>query len=89
MKHERIESNPAVRFGKPVIKGTRITVEQILRELGTGMTCDEVIGQHPHLTADDVRAAQIFAADYVGGWTTVYHPDENTKDSKLDHAATR
>ena len=42
-RHPRIETNPEVMFGKPVIKGTRVTVEQILRELGSGATPDEVI----------------------------------------------
>jgi len=65
MTHERIEVNPAVMFGKPVIKGTRITVEQILRKLAGGMTIDEILADHPHLTTDDVYAAADFAADYL------------------------
>ena len=51
--------------GKPTIKGTRITAEQILRKLGAGMTCQEILEDHPHLTADDIRAVQAFAADYL------------------------
>ena len=42
MTHERIEINPAIMFGKPVIKGTRITVEHILRKLAGGMMIDEL-----------------------------------------------
>ena len=42
-KYERIELNPDIMFGKPVIKGTRITVEQILRKLAGGMTVEEII----------------------------------------------
>ena len=68
--HERIETNPEVMFGKPVIRGTRITVEQILRELGEGATPEEVVAAHPRLTPDDVHAAQAFAADYLGGEDT-------------------
>jgi uncharacterized protein (DUF433 family) len=64
-KHERIESNPNVMFGKPVIKGTRITVEQILRKLGGGMTPQDILRDHPRLTLDDIRAAEAFAADYL------------------------
>jgi len=64
-QHERIETNPQVMFGKPVIRGTRVTVEQILRELGDGATPQEVIAAHPRLALDDVRAAQAFAADYL------------------------
>jgi uncharacterized protein (DUF433 family) len=65
MKHERIEMNPEVMMGKPVIKGTRITVEHILRKLGAGMTDDEIIEDHPHIKKEDIRAALAFAADYI------------------------
>jgi len=64
--HERIEINPNIMFGKPVIKGTRITVEHILRKLAGGMTPEEIIKDHPHLTLEDILAAQEFAADYLG-----------------------
>lgn len=65
MTHARIEINPAIMFGKPVIKGTRITVEQVLRKLAGGMTVEEILDDHPHLTLDDVYAAAAFAADYL------------------------
>jgi uncharacterized protein (DUF433 family) len=65
MVHERVEINPAIMFGKPVIKGTRITVEHILRKLAGGMAIDEILADHPHLTPDDVYAAAAFAADYL------------------------
>jgi len=61
MKHERIEVNPAVMFGKPVIKGTRLTVELIVDELRGGMSTAEMLHAHPHLTVDDIQAAQAFA----------------------------
>ena len=64
-KHQRIEMNPDIMFGKPVIKNTRITVEQILRKLAGGMTIEEIITNHPHLTREDILAAQEFAADYL------------------------
>ena len=64
-RHERIVIDPAVMTGKPTIKGTRITVELILRKLGAGMTCEDIIADHPHLTPEDIRAAQAFAADYL------------------------
>jgi len=63
--HKRIEINPNIMFGKPVIKGTRITVEHILRKLAGGMTPEEIIKDHPHLTLEDILAAQEFAADYL------------------------
>ncbi|MDP3724995.1 MAG: DUF433 domain-containing protein [Nanoarchaeota archaeon] len=62
---ERIEANPKVMLGKPVIKGTRITVELILRQLGAGMTMDEVLENYPHLTREDLRAAIRYAASLV------------------------
>ncbi len=69
--HERIETNPEVMFGKPVIRGTRITVEQILRELGEGATPEDVVAAHSRLTLDDVHAAQAFAADYLADEDTL------------------
>jgi len=65
MTHDRIEINPAIMFGKPVIKGTRVPVEQVLRKLAGGMTIPEILADHPHLTAEDVYATVAFAADYV------------------------
>jgi uncharacterized protein (DUF433 family) len=65
MVYERIEINPAIMFGKPVVKGTRITVEHILRKLAGGMTIPEILEDHPHLAPDDVYAAAAFAADYL------------------------
>ena len=65
MKHKRIDVNPGIMFGKPVIKGTRITVEHILRKLAGGMTADEIIKDHPHLKPEDIFAAEEFAADYL------------------------
>ena len=61
----RIQMNPEIMFGKPVIKNTRITVEQILRKLAAGMTADDIIADHPQLQTADIYAAQEFAADYL------------------------
>ena len=65
MKHERIEMNPKIMGGKPVIKDTRIPVEMSLRKLGAGMSIAEIGEDHPHISEDDIRAAQAFAADYI------------------------
>ena len=65
MAHERIEIDPAVMAGKPVIRGTRIPVDMILRKLGAGLSVQEILQDHPHITAEDVQAAQAFAADYI------------------------
>lgn len=70
--HERIEINPAIMGGKPVIRGTRIPVELVLRKLGAGLTPAAVINDHPRLTLDDIRAAQTFAADYLADEELVY-----------------
>ena len=64
-EHNRIEMNAGIMFGKPVIKNTRITVEQILRKLAGEMTIEEIIADHPHLTREDILAAHEFAADYL------------------------
>ncbi|HEX8683600.1 MAG TPA: DUF433 domain-containing protein [Ardenticatenaceae bacterium] len=63
MTHARIEINPGIMFGKPVIKGTRITVDHILRKLAGGMRIEEILKDHPVLTVDDVYAAIGFAAN--------------------------
>jgi uncharacterized protein (DUF433 family) len=70
--HKRIEVRAEIMFGKPVIKGTRITVEQILRKLAAGMTPDEVVHDHPRLTLGDIKAAQAFAADYLAAEEVVF-----------------
>jgi len=70
--HPRVQTDPNIMFGKPVIKGTRVTVEQVLRELGTGLTPEEIIQQHPRLELDDVRAAEAFAADYLADDETAF-----------------
>ena len=57
MKTERIEINPAVMMGKPVIRGTRITVELVLRKLAEGTTEAELLEDYPHLKSEDIRAA--------------------------------
>ena len=62
MMHNRIKSDPKIMFGKPVIAGTRITVEHILRCLASGETADEIVADYPPLTHDDIRLAQAFAA---------------------------
>ena len=61
-KYDRIKINPNIMFGKPVVKGTRVTVEQILRKLAGGLTVEEIITDHPHLKREDILAAQEFAA---------------------------
>ena len=72
VRNERIEINPAIMGGKPVIRGTRVPVELILRKLGAGLSPEAIVGDHPRLTPDDIRAAQAFAADYLADEILVY-----------------
>jgi uncharacterized protein (DUF433 family) len=59
---KRIVINREVMFGKPVIKGTRLTVEHVLRELAGGLSPAELLDAYPRLTSDDIRAACAYAA---------------------------
>ncbi len=72
MPYERIEMNPTIMDGKPVIRGTRVPVELVLRKLGAGMSPEAILADHPRLTPDDIRAAQAFAADYLADEDIVY-----------------
>jgi uncharacterized protein (DUF433 family) len=72
MAHERIEMNRDIMGGKPVIRGTRIPVELVLRKLGTGMSAEAILADHPRLTPEDIRAAQAFAADYLAEEDVIY-----------------
>ncbi len=56
-----IECNPKIMLGKPVIKGTRITVELILEKLAAGETVEDILSQHSHLTKEKVSSAVRFA----------------------------
>ncbi len=59
--NERIEINPAVCHGRPVVRGTRIMVSQILGALAGGDTVDDVLADYPSLTASDISAVFAFA----------------------------
>lgn len=58
---ERISINPAVMVGKPVIRGTRLTVEYILNLLAHGSTFEEILQEYPGLTQEDIQACLLFA----------------------------
>ena len=60
---EMVASNPGVMMGKPVIAGTRITVESILGRLAAGETVEQVLEAHPRLNEDAIPAALAFAAN--------------------------
>lgn len=62
---ERIVSDSKVMLGKPVIEGTRLTVELILDELGAGTSTEELLEAHPNLTTGGIRAALAYAAAVI------------------------
>jgi uncharacterized protein (DUF433 family) len=72
--HQRIEMRPDVMLGKPVIRGTRITVELVLRKLAEGITLAELLDAYPKLTKKDVQAAIQFAADTLAHEEVVFRP---------------
>jgi uncharacterized protein (DUF433 family) len=62
---DRITSDPAILGGKPIIRGTRISVEMILEWMASGATRDQIVEKHPHLTPADVEQAIGYAAAAV------------------------
>lgn len=72
-----IVSDPAIMMGKPVVAGTRITVELILEKLSAGETVNQLLSAHPRLTSEGISAALAFAAEVLK--TDVVYP--------IDHAA--
>lgn len=62
---DRIEVNPVVMHGKPVIRGTRIPVELLLRKLGEGAGVTELLDAYPRLSELDIKAALSYAADTI------------------------
>ena len=60
---DRIEVNPAVLVGKPIIKGSRISVELILDRLADGWSMEDVLSSYPHISKEDVLAALSFASE--------------------------
>lgn len=71
-----IRSDPAVMMGKPVIVGTRITVELILEKLAAGETVAQILSAHPRLTEEAIRAALAFATEALRA--DVVYPIEAT-----------
>lgn len=62
-----IEVNPKIMMGKPVIKGTRITVELVLEKLSAGETIESIQEAHPHISKEQIQAALAFAAQSLKG----------------------
>jgi uncharacterized protein (DUF433 family) len=72
-QHERIEVNPEVMIGKPVIRGTRITFELILRKLSEGVTEADLLDAYPRLNRQDIQAALAYAANSLDQYTILIH----------------
>ncbi|MEI6126631.1 MAG: DUF433 domain-containing protein [Pseudomonadota bacterium] len=75
MNSKLIVSDPSTMMGKPVIAGTRITVEQILEKLAAGETVEQLLESRPRLTHDGIPAALSFAAEVLRG-DIVYPSDK-------------
>jgi uncharacterized protein (DUF433 family) len=67
-----IEERKDVMMGKPVFKGTRLTVAHILKELGTGMSEQEVLSGYPQLRREHLQAAALYSAAVIGMEETIY-----------------
>ncbi|WP_456327748.1 DUF433 domain-containing protein [Archaeoglobus sp.] len=66
-EEERIVVDPKVMVGKPIIKGTRIPVDAIIRRLAEGMSIEEILKEYPNLTIEDIKSALRYAAKVVSG----------------------
>ena len=64
---KRIVVNPKVMVGKPVIKGTRVAIYEIVNRVGQGWTFKEIIDDFPRITEDDIKAALMYAGKLVEG----------------------
>jgi uncharacterized protein (DUF433 family) len=67
-----IEERKDVMTGKPVCKGTRLSVEFVLKQLGSGATPEDLLEQYPTLKAEHIRAAMLYAADVVTMDQSIY-----------------
>jgi len=63
--HGNISFDPNIMLGKPIIKGTRVTVEQILKKLSEGATAKELVEIYPQITEKDIFACLLYAADVI------------------------
>ncbi len=77
MPEKLIVSDPTVMMGKPVVKGTQITVELILEKLAAGETVEQILEAHPRLSREGIQAALAFAAETLRS-DVIYPTDEAT-----------
>ena len=83
---QTIVSDPAVLMGKPVVSGTRITVELILEKLAAGETVEQILDVHPRLTREGISAALAFAAEALRA--DVLYPFDTRADSACESCPT-
>jgi uncharacterized protein (DUF433 family) len=76
MSDQLIESDPAIMMGKPVVAGTRVTVELLLEKLAAGETIEQILEAHPRLTRPGILAALEFAARALRADVTYPVPDK-------------
>ena len=74
---DRIEMDPKIMMGRPVIRGTRIPVELLLRKLGQGVTEEDLLDAYPRLKREDIRAAMAYAADAIAHEETILVAEPN------------
>ena len=75
---DRIEVNPQIMMGKPVLRGTRIPVELILRKLSEGAAMADLLDAYPRLSREDVHAAMRYAADMLAHEEVVFLAEPGT-----------
>jgi len=76
---ERIITDPKIMVGKPTIKGTRLTVQLILKLLAQGMSTQEILNEHPHITEEDIHACLLFAANSLDTTTFTHFAIERSE----------
>lgn len=70
--HDRVNINPEIMLGKPVIKGTRIPVELIVRKIGEGASVEELLDAYPNIAREDIQAALLYAADNLANEVDIF-----------------
>jgi uncharacterized protein (DUF433 family) len=70
--HNRINIDPNIMLGKPVIKGTRIPVELIVRKIGEGAQIEDLLDAYPNIRKEDIQAALLYAADNLANEVDIF-----------------
>lgn len=89
---ERIVVDPMLQFGKPTIRGTRITVAKVLNLLAHGASWDQIVADFPVLSKDDIQAAMLYAGIVLGDWQDLLAEDwelDISEDPEVDQLLAR